>query len=55
MTSTLGATTTSATVANRTIDNTPVRGVDVQTVNKPGGTAGRPEAGDKLVLTYSDR
>lgn len=54
MTSALGITTTSATVASRTIDNTLVRGVDVQTVNKPGGTAGRPEAGDKLVLTYSE-
>ncbi len=55
MTSNLGATTTSATVANRTIDNTPVRGVDVQTINATGGTSGRPDAGDRLILTYSDQ
>ena len=40
MTSTLGMTMTSATVANRTIDNTLVRGIDIQTVNKTGGTPG---------------
>jgi hypothetical protein len=55
MTSSLGATTTSATVANRAIDNTPVRGVDVQTINAAGATGGRPEAGDRLILTYSDQ
>lgn len=53
MTSNSGATTTSATVANRRIDNTVTRGLDVQAVNKAGGTAGRLEAGDQLVLTYS--
>ena len=54
MTSTLGAVTTSATVANRAIDNTLVRGIDVQTINKTGGTLGRVEAGDRIVLTYSE-
>jgi hypothetical protein len=54
MTSNLGVVTTSATVANRTIDNTAVRGSDVQAINKTGGTLGRVEAGDKIVLTYSE-
>ena len=54
MTSNLEVTTTSASVTNRTIDNTLVRGIDVQTINAIGGTLGRLDAGDRLVLTYSD-
>ena len=55
MLSNLEVTTTSASVTNRTIDNTVVRGLDVQTVNAVGGTLGRFDAGDQLVLTYSTR
>lgn len=43
-------TVTSALVAT-TIDNSPLRGVDVQAAN--GGIAGRPDAGDTITLTYS--
>jgi len=53
MTSTIGVQTTSAIVAARTIDNSVVRGVDVQAANKAGGVLGRLEAGDTLTLTYS--
>ncbi len=37
-----------------TIDNAPPNASDVQTTNVGGGTAGLPEAGDKLILTYSE-
>lgn len=47
-----GATTISATVTVR-VDNTVLRAVDVQTVN--GGILRKPDAGDRLVLTYSAR
>ncbi len=47
-----GATTVSATVTVR-VDNTVLRAVDVQTVN--GGLLRKPDAGDRLVLTYSAR
>jgi hypothetical protein len=46
-----GATTTSAIVGPRAVDNSAVRGVDVQTVS--AGTRGRVETGDAVVLTYS--
>lgn len=36
-------------------DSTPPTAVDVQAVNKSGGTSGQPEAGDTLVLTYSEQ
>jgi len=36
------------------VDNTPPEGVDVQTANAPGGTPGRAEIGDRLVLTFSE-
>lgn len=49
-----GRTTTSATVAARRVDNTPLKAYDVQTVNG-GAKAGRLDTGDKLVLTYSDQ
>ena len=48
-----GRTTTSAIVAARVVDNSLVRALDVQTTN--GGTAGRLDNGDKLVLTYGER
>lgn len=48
-----GVTTPSAVVTNRVVDNTPGRGVDVQTTN--GGTAGRIDAGDTMVLTFSEQ
>jgi hypothetical protein len=47
-----GGTTISATVSGRRVDNSPLRGVDVQTVNG-GVSAGRLDAGDQLVLNYS--
>jgi hypothetical protein len=37
-----------------TVDNTAPSASDVQTVNKAGGTAGRPELGDQVLLTYSE-
>lgn len=52
MTPTSGAAVTSAVIASRRVDNTPVRGTDVQATNS--GTAGRLTTGDKLVLTYSE-
>lgn len=48
-----GVTTPSAVVTNRVVDNTAGRGVDVQTTN--GGTAGRIDAGDTMVLTFSEQ
>ncbi|MEW1952846.1 Ig-like domain-containing protein [Terrabacter sp. NPDC080008] len=49
-----GSTTTSATVSARRIDNSPVRGYDVQTVSG-GATAGKLDSGDVLRLTYSQQ
>jgi hypothetical protein len=49
-----GRTTTSTTVASRRVDNTPLRGYDVQTVNG-GSTSGRPETGDRVTFTYTDQ
>ncbi|MET0928122.1 MAG: Ig-like domain-containing protein [Aeromicrobium sp.] len=48
-----GRATASPVVANRIVDNTAGRGVDVQTTN--GGTAGRVDAGDTMVLTFSEQ
>ena len=48
-----GRTTTSTTVSARRVDNSPLRGYDVQTVNG-GAKAGRLDAGDQLKLTYSE-
>jgi hypothetical protein len=36
------------------VDNTAPSASDVQTVNKTGGTTGRPELGDQVLLTYSE-
>ena len=47
-----GRVTTSATVANRRVDNTAPQAFDVQTSN--GGTAGKVDAGDTMTLTYTE-
>ncbi|WP_374970614.1 Ig-like domain-containing protein [Terrabacter sp. BE26] len=49
-----GSTTTSATVSARRVDNSPVRGYDVQTVSG-GATVGRADSGDVLRLTYTQQ
>ncbi|SDT51654.1 signal peptidase I [Pseudarthrobacter equi] len=49
-----GRETTSATMASRRVDNSPLRGADVQAVNGTG-TAGRLDAGDVLTFTYSQQ
>ncbi len=49
-----GATTTSATVASRRVDNSPLRGYDVQAANG-GASAGRLDAGDVLRLTCTNQ
>jgi hypothetical protein len=46
-----GAARTGLTVA---VDNTAPSATDVQTVNATGGTAGKPELGDQLILTFSE-
>lgn len=40
-------------LTNRVVDNTAPTGVDVQTV-EGGGTTGKPETGDQIVLTWSE-
>lgn len=50
----LGRTSTSTTLANRRVDNSPLRGQDVQTSNG-GASTGRIDAGDVLRLTYTDQ
>ncbi|GAB2980685.1 Ig-like domain-containing protein [Nocardioides montaniterrae] len=52
LTDTRGATTTSATVSARRVDNSPLRGVDVQTQNGDG-TPGRVDTNDVMTLVYS--
>lgn len=47
-----GAQTIATAIDGRAVDNTPVRGLDVQTANR-GGTAGRVDAGDTITFTYS--
>lgn len=48
-----GRTTTSATLSSRRIDNSPLRGYDVQATNG-GSTSGKLGTGDTLRLTYTD-
>lgn len=48
-----GRSTPSAVVANRVVDNTAGKGVDIQTTN--GGTAGRIDNGDTVVFTFSEQ
>ncbi|GAA4597059.1 hypothetical protein BJY16_002232 [Actinoplanes octamycinicus] len=45
---------TASTTSTFRVDATPPAMVDVQAVNRSGGTAGRIEAGDTLELTYSE-
>ena len=47
-----GKQTISSVVSARRVDNTPVRGIDVQTANTTG-IAGRLDAGDRMTFTYS--
>ncbi len=47
-----GSTVVSELVAARRVDNAPLRGLDIQARNG-SGTAGRLDAGDQLVFTYS--
>ena len=54
MTTAVGAQYTSATVAARQVDNTAIRGTDVQTANRSGGSACKIEAGDSISLYYSE-
>ncbi|WP_043498392.1 Ig-like domain-containing protein [Georgenia sp. SUBG003] len=49
-----GVTTTSALVTERRTDNSPLRGLDVQTVNG-GPLAGRPDVGDTVTFTFSQQ
>lgn len=41
-------------VATRRVDNTKPTGTSVQTTNRTGGIAGRPETGDSLALGFSE-
>lgn len=49
-----GATTVSALVTARRVDNSPLRALDVQSSNGDG-FAGRVDAGDTVTLTYSEQ
>lgn len=48
-----GRTTISTTVTGRRVDNSPMRGADVQTTN--GRSVGLPDSGDTLTLTYTQQ
>jgi len=50
-----GSQITSALVSSRQVDNTETRAVDVQALNRSGGTAGRLESGDSLTFAYSEQ
>jgi hypothetical protein len=49
-----GKETISAVVDSRRVDNSPLRGADIQTVNG-SATAGKMEAGDTMTFTYSEQ
>lgn len=49
-----GRTTVSATVANRRVDNSPLRAYDVQTANG-GSSAGRLDTGDLIGVAYIEQ
>jgi len=49
-----GKVTTSTTVTARRVDNSPLRGLDIQTANG-GATPGKIENGDTVTFTYSDQ
>lgn len=48
-----GSTVVSNVVAGRLVDNIAPKGLDIQTTN--GGTAGRVDAGDTIVYTFSEQ
>ncbi|PNI10497.1 signal peptidase I [Arthrobacter sp. AFG7.2] len=52
LTDAAGRVTVSATVSSRRVDNSPLRGVDIQADNR-SGVAGKLDAGDVLAFTYS--
>lgn len=52
MTDTQGRVTISPVDAGNVVDNSPLRGVDVQSTNG-GASAGKPDAGDTITFTYS--
>lgn len=54
LTDSSGKVTTSATVSSRQIDNSPLRGIDVQTANG-SATRGRLQAGDSISYTFSEQ
>ena len=49
-----GGTTTSSVLTGARVDNAPLRGADLQSVNG-GATVGRFESGDSITVTYSDQ
>jgi hypothetical protein len=49
-----GNQTISPIVTPINVDNTAPTGTDIQTANKAGGTAGRPEVGDTITYTFSE-
>jgi hypothetical protein len=49
-----GANSTSQSGFSVTVDNTAATAANVQTVNVAGGTSGKPDFGDQVVLTYSE-
>ncbi|HEX3041288.1 MAG TPA: Ig-like domain-containing protein [Solirubrobacterales bacterium] len=55
MTTSTGTVANSAVVSARNVDNTAVRGLDVQAANRAGGSAGRLESGDSVTFTYSEQ
>lgn len=55
MTAGNGSALNSATIGSRQVDNTAVRGLDVQATNRSGGTLGRIESGDSIAFTYSEQ
>ncbi|MEC5199326.1 signal peptidase I [Arthrobacter sp. PL16] len=54
LTDNTGRETLSATVSARRVDNSPLRGADIQTTNGPG-TPGALGAGDSMTFTYSQQ
>ncbi|MDN4609638.1 Ig-like domain-containing protein [Arthrobacter burdickii] len=54
LTESTGRETVSATITERRVDNSPLRGTDIQAANGPG-TAGTLGTGDTLTLTYSQQ
>lgn len=54
LTDAAGRETTSAPVTGRRVDNSPLRGADIQAANGTG-TPGRLDAGDTLAFTYSQQ